>query len=280
MLDLDEKREPSIPKDAATLLVLRGGDAGGVEIFCVRRHAKSAFMGGVVVFPGGKLDAADAALELLARTDGAHERAVTFADDASHGHALAVCACREALEEAGILPAEPAPAAARVEVLRSELDGHHDFRRLLVDADLTLSTSKLVPFARWVTPTAEARRYDARFFVTTLPHAQAGRHDEHETTSSVWASPREMLDAFLSGQLFLAPPTIRALEILGDATDVDSALALAAAQSLAPICPELVSVDPPTLALPGDPAHSVAERRVSGPTRFVLRDGKFVSEDP
>lgn len=278
MLDLDENRAPVVPRDAATLLVLRRREQGGVEVFCVRRHAKSAFMGGVVVFPGGKLDAADA--DLLAHTDGVHERAATFADDAAHAHALAVCACREALEEAGILPAEPAPAAARIEELRRELEGHRDFRRLLTDAGLKLGTSKLVPFARWVTPAAEARRYDARFFLTEIPPAQTGRHDEHETTSSVWATPEEMLAAFGAGQLFLAPPTIRALEILREAAGVEHALELAAAQSLAPICPELVSVDPPTLALPGDAAHSIRERRVSGPTRFVLRDGKFVSEDP
>ena len=75
-----------------------------------------------------------------------------------------------------------------------------------------------------------------------------------------------------------------------------AARALAAAQSLLPICPELVAVpmggprapqtprgadaDAPFLALPGDPAHSLAGRRVAGPTRFVLRDARFVSEDP
>ena len=53
MLNFDKDREPVTPKDAATLLVLRDAAGGGVEIFCVRRHAKSAFMGGVVVFPGG-----------------------------------------------------------------------------------------------------------------------------------------------------------------------------------------------------------------------------------
>jgi hypothetical protein len=34
------------------------------------------------------------------------------------------------------------------------------------------------------------------------------------------------------------------------------------------------------LTLPGDPEHEVAERRVDGPTRFVLRDGRFVGEEP
>src|SRR5690606_35126604 len=134
------------------------------------------------------------------------------------------------------------------------------------------------PFARWVTPRAEARRYDARFFMTELPAGQRGRHDDHETTSSVWATPARMLDAFMRGDVFLAPPTIRAFELLLGVRSSAEAIALCAAQSLAPICPELVSTDPPTLALPGDRAHSVREPAVAGPTRFVLRDGKFVSE--
>lgn len=51
------------PNGAATLVVLRpaaptGIEAteNGIEVFCVRRHGRSAFLGGVVAFPGGKLD--------------------------------------------------------------------------------------------------------------------------------------------------------------------------------------------------------------------------------
>ncbi len=280
MLNLDPSREAAPPRDAATLLVLREGKGAEVEVFCVRRHAKSAFMGGVVVFPGGKLDDADADAALLAASDGPPERSAAFANDDVHAHALATCACREALEEAAILPAEPVPDAPTLERLRARLAREGDFRHVLEAAGLRLTTRALIPFARWITPQAEARRYDARFFVTALPRGQEGRHDDHETTSSVWAPPSEVLAAFERGDLFLAPPTIRSLELLREAKDVATALSLAAAQSLAPICPELVSVDPPTLALPGDPAHSVPERRVAGPTRFVLRDGKFVSEPP
>lgn len=279
MLDLDDKRVPVTPKDAATLLVVRNAEAQGIEIFCVRRHAKSAFMGGVVVFPGGKLDEDDRADALVERSDGPHPRATTFADDDRHAHALAICACREALEEAAILPALPPPDAEQLEAMRKTHEAKGDFAALLDDADVALTTSRLVPFARWITPTAEARRYDARFFVTTLPAGQAGKHDDRETTSSVWATPERILDAFLAGDLFLAPPTVRALEILGEAANTDAALELCDRQSLLPICPELVSVKPPTLALPGDPDHSVADLRVSGPTRFVMRDGKFISEN-
>jgi 8-oxo-dGTP pyrophosphatase MutT (NUDIX family) len=237
-------------------------------------------MGGVVVFPGGKLDAADADAALAARCDGLDARAAVFARDEDHARALAICACREALEEAAILPATPPPDAAALEALRRDLaGGGASFAALIDGAGLVLTTKSLVPFARWVTPKAEARRYDARFFVTTLPEGQRGEHDARETTSSVWATPAVMLAAFRRGDVFLAPPTIRALELLEPLREVAEIASLAQAQSLLPICPELVATDPPTLALPGDRLHSVGERRVAGPTRFVLRDAKFQSED-
>jgi 8-oxo-dGTP pyrophosphatase MutT (NUDIX family) len=276
MLDLDPARSPAPPKDAATLLVLRAaGD--DIEIFCVRRHAESAFMGGVVVFPGGKLDAADAADGYGTHSDGIDQRASVFADDAQHAHALAICACRESLEEAGLLPVTTDLGAEAVERMRAALADGESLLSLLAAADVVLATSQLIPFARWITPGAEQRRYDARFFMTALPAGQLGQHDDHETVSSVWATPTKLLEAFNGGDLMLAPPTVRALELLVTVSDIDTALALCGEQTLLPICPEFVASDPPALALPGDPDHSIGERRVAGSTRFVLDNGKFVS---
>lgn len=274
MLRFESGREVVAPRDAATLLVVRDGDVG-LEIFCVRRHADSPFMGGAVVFPGGKLDPSDGALR--SRSRGLHPRAPLFAEGEDHALALAICACREAFEEAAILPLDAALDDRQVEALRARHVAGEDFASLI--GDRALATAALVPFARWITPEAEARRYDARFFVTPLPPGQRGLHDAHETTSSVWAPPARMLEAFAVGDVFLAPPTLRALELLAEVADVAGALRLAEDQSLAPICPKFVPADPPMLVIPGDPEHDERERRVAGSTRFVLRDGKFVSED-
>ncbi len=282
ILDLDANRDAAPPRDAATLIVVRpaGGAAnGGVELFFVRRHAHSPFLGGAVVFPGGKLDPADAA---VARTDGAAERALQvagFANDSSHARALCVCACRESLEEAGIVPTAPSTADAAVERMRAALAGGRPLDEVLSAESATLATRTLVPFARWITPKAEARRYDARFFLVACPPGQSGRPDEHETVSGVWATPARMMAAFAAGDVFLAPPTLRALELLDGAPTVAEALARAATQSLEPICPTFVPSDPPMLVIPGDPLHEIRERRVAGGTRFVLRAGRFVSEE-
>jgi hypothetical protein len=74
---------------------------------------------------------------------------------------------------------------------------------------------------------------------------------------------------------------VRCLELLSSCANVAAAVALAEQQSLLPVQPALVPDDQGGfLALPGDPAHDVKEKRVAGPSRFVLRDGRFVSADP
>ena len=261
--------------------------AAGIEVFCVLRHQKSSFLGGAVVFPGGKVDPADAGAAWTELATEPHPRAVelTGSSGGVTPRALAVAACRESLEEAGIVPIAPALGAADggpdlADALRSELSGDAGLAGALRRRGLRLALDRLVPWARWITPEAEARRFDARFFLLELPAHQIGRHDEHETTMSFWARPASVLERSARGEIFLAPPTTRTLELLATASDAGAAYALAARQSLEPICPLFVpDAHAPFLALPGDPAHAVRERRVAGPTRFVLRDGRFVGED-
>jgi len=248
----------------------------------VLRHKKSTFLGGAVVFPGGKVEPADGADAWTAQATPPHPRAAAFATEQAPARALSVAACREMLEEGGILPLDAPFPAAEVAALRTELlrSPGTSLAEALARRGRRLALNALVPWARWITPTAESRRFDARFFLLLLPEGQEGQHDDHETTMSFWARPAEVLERSGKGEIFLAPPTTRTLELLADARDARTALAIAAAQPLAPICPTFIPADPPYLALPGDPAHEVRERRVAGPTRFVLRDGRFLSEEP
>jgi 8-oxo-dGTP pyrophosphatase MutT (NUDIX family) len=47
--------QESVPRPAATVIVLRGG-AGALEVLLVKRNPASKFMGGAWVFPGGAVD--------------------------------------------------------------------------------------------------------------------------------------------------------------------------------------------------------------------------------
>ena len=285
MLQFDPANAPSAPRAASTVIVLRPS-ADGIEVFCVRRHQKSAFLGGAVVFPGGKVDAQDGspawtdpASPLLATP--LHARAASMEGPDANAVALAVAACRESLEEAAIVPLERALPDAEILAMRRELESGVDLADTLRKRDVRLAVDALIPWGRWVTPEAEQRRFDARFYLLALPDMQQGAHDERETTQSFWASPEEVLRRFLAGEIFLAPPTCRSVELLAECPTIESAVALAGEQSLLPICPRFVFDEKaPYLALPGDPSHEIPEKRVAGKSRFVLRDARFLSEDP
>lgn len=277
MLDVEPEREGPPPKAAATLILLREGQ-GKIEVFCVERNKKSRFLGGAIVFPGGKLEADDADPAWAAQA--LRPRPARFAEG-DELRALAVAACRESLEEAAILPLDGAIGHEELLALRTDVAAEREtLRGFLLRRGLRVDLAALHPFARWITPTVESRRFDARFFVARAPEGQRGAHDMAETTASFWAEPAELLARFERDEVQLAPPTHRTLVALATAQTVDQALADAARACLEPICPELVPQgDTMALTLPGDPQHSVKDVRVAGPSRYVLRGERWRAED-
>jgi 8-oxo-dGTP pyrophosphatase MutT (NUDIX family) len=285
VLDLDRDREPVVPRDAATVVLVRDASAG-VEVFCVERNKKSRFMGGAVVFPGGKLDADDASDSWLDLTTPPRAAREGFTADGAHLRALAVAACRETLEEAGILLVGGAPLAdAEAFALRARMkEEPAALLGWLRERKARLDLAALHPLARWITPEAEARRYDTRFFLAVAPPGQGGAHDEHETMASFWATPGETLARFDRGEVQLMPPTHRTLYLLATCSTTDEAVALAAAAHLLPIQPRLVQQreeagETLALVLPGDPEHHVPEPRIAGGSRYVLRGERWLAED-
>lgn len=297
MLDLKLDRPPTAPKDAATVILVRDSD-DGVQVFCVERSKQSRFLGGAIVFPGGKLDGSDAAwpADLTTNTRAsliAPSRATEpFARDEAHFRSLAIAAARETLEEAALLHvitatnAKPTLEDADLFALRTRLTTDPNaLRDYLASHDLKLNLEALYPIARWVTPIAESRRYDARFFVAVAPEGQTGAHDEHETMASFWATPDDVLRRWEKGEVQVAPPTHSTIALLAGCEKTTHVLELAETTSLDPICPRLVqqvgSDSQPTLALtlPGDPEHEIKDRRTRGPSRYVLRGDRWLAED-
>jgi len=286
MLDLSFDRKGATSKDASTLLLLKDAP-DGLSVFCVERNKKSRFMGGALVFPGGKVDASDSddAWRALVEEKEDESPRAGFANDGVHLRALRIAACRETLEEAAILPVNDlALDDTTLLALRKKVADGADLRTELGALGIKLRLSRVVPFSRWVTPSAEARRYDARFFVCKAPAGQSGAHDEHETMASFWATPKEILARFTKREVELAPPTHRILTILADFKNADEVLAYCTQVNLAPICPELKphkdeKGETLALVLPGDPEHELKESRIPGKTRHVLRDGQWLPED-
>jgi 8-oxo-dGTP pyrophosphatase MutT (NUDIX family) len=273
VLDFDPTRPPTAPRPAATTLVLRRGPRA-VEVLGILRHPKSSFLGGVLAFPGGKVDEQDRDERWASSGLPTHGERLAAPESP---RALAVAACRELLEEVAILPVEGL-RHGDVLALRDQLLRGASFAQVIDGLARPLILQKFHTFGRWVTPEAEARRYDAAFFLLELPEGQEGSSDQHETTAALWDSAAGFLERWGRGEVQMAPPTTRMLELLAGCDSVEGALALAARQGLGPVCPRFVADEGGGyLALPGDPSHEVSERRVDGATRFVLRDGRFVS---
>ncbi len=78
--------EPTVPRQAATVLVLRGGSER-LEVLLVQRTPKARFMGGAWVFPGGAVDAhegsGDASHRAAAVREVAEEVAIELPDPAA-----------------------------------------------------------------------------------------------------------------------------------------------------------------------------------------------------
>ena len=101
---------PETPRAAATVVLLRDSTAGP-EVLLLRRNAQASNMAGVYVFPGGKLDADDATLDADTHLDQPHATLHANLNEPDTHSATAaglyVAALREALEECGLLLAEP-----------------------------------------------------------------------------------------------------------------------------------------------------------------------------
>ena len=88
-------------RPAATVIMLRDGGSG-LEVFVLKRHGLSDVLGGAFVFPGGKVDAADACLDTVAHLDqplSDLHRALNESDiDVLTAASLYVAAVREVFE--------------------------------------------------------------------------------------------------------------------------------------------------------------------------------------
>src|SRR5260221_1090218 len=125
---------PVIPRPAATLLLLRDG-AAGLEVLMTARHEEAGFAAGALVFPGGKVDPADAALAAYCRAAPGLDAAALV---------LRIAAIRETFEECGILLARGGGTFLSAELLAALLDRHGagdtGFAAFVAAAGLELAT--------------------------------------------------------------------------------------------------------------------------------------------
>ena len=238
---MTEKPVPVGPS-AASILLLRDGPAG-LETFMVVRHHQIDFASGALVFPGGRMEAADA--ELGARI--ARGRSA---------RGLQVAAIREAFEECGVLLARAEGEDGFVPAARAAaLDRTAPFADLMTREKLAPALDALAPFAHWITPDFVPKRFDTHFFLAIGPADQALVHDGREAVDSVWITPQEALAEH--GKRFkLLFPTHRNLWKLAAHSDAASALTGARTTPVVTVHPEKMMVDGgPGLRIPAEAGY-------------------------
>ncbi|MCX5838564.1 MAG: NUDIX hydrolase [Deltaproteobacteria bacterium] len=282
------------PRDAATVILLRDRAGGPYEVFLMRRGRNQVFMGGAYVFPGGRLDDADAAPELVACFDGfrvADAKRLIQETDLPEATALSlfVAAIRETFEEAGVLLARDArgsvvdlsapETAARFAAYRLELhEGRLTLLEMVRREGLLFAPDLLVPYSHWITPEIEPRRFDARFFLARLPEGQVPVHDRMELTESRWLTPAFALAEHAAGRIVLMPPTLKTIEELLAFSNTRQLFDVARAQRIFTIYPEAFrTADSFGIRLPHDSEYTLAAYRQpprpGKTTRIIMEDG-------
>jgi len=283
---------------AATVVLLRDRPDAPYEFLLMRRGRNQAFMGGAFVFPGGTLDESDLNPELTACVAGfsaTDAKRLLQEDDLPEPVAfgLFMAAIRETFEEAGVLlarnergghvnPAVP-ETAARLDTCRGEL---HERRLTLAELarreNLLLAPDLLKPYAHWITPEIEGRRFDTRFFLARLPERQVPVHDQMELTESRWLDAATALAEHAAGRIVLMPPTLKTVEELLGFSDTESLFPAARVRQIRTILPNFFQAkDGFGIRLPTDSEYTPATLRQpprpGESTRIVFEGGVWKS---
>jgi 8-oxo-dGTP pyrophosphatase MutT (NUDIX family) len=239
------------PRHAATVVLLRDG-AEGIEAYLLRRQKTMAFAAGMYVFPGGSVDPRD---ESLPDTAWVGPRPADWAPiltaDEPMARALVCAAVRETFEESGVVlagtDADTVVADTTADDWETDrlalLDRSLSLAALLDRRDLVLRADLLRPWAHWITPEVEPRRFDTRFFVAALPTGQRTRDVGGEADKVTWIRPADALSAFERGEIGLMPPTAFTLGELGAYDTVAEVLAAGDARDVRPVLPRILVTD-------------------------------------
>ncbi len=296
----------AVPKKAATVILLRNTPPEGFEVFLLRRHEKSSFMGGNYVYPGGRVDREDGSLKMRSFSKGMtfEEARKTLGGMLSpeEGFAYWIAGIRELFEEAGVLLAYDSKGNLLRLRDRDEQERFSQYRELLQKNELTLcelvqkenllfALDHLHYYAHWITPEARSERFDTYFFVARYPSGQDASHDQKETTAGAWLTPRKALEENLTGEVVLSPPTLKTLEDLSRFGKVEEILDSLKKEAIQPVLPILTKIsDHPLLVFPWDPEYPIFQQgqipspihhgRPSLPgdttTRLLMNEGRWL----
>jgi 8-oxo-dGTP pyrophosphatase MutT (NUDIX family) len=193
MTKASQQQTPSVanpPASLAVSVILTRDSAKGLEVFVQHRASTMDFAAGAVAFPGGRVDSIDSSgwyfdHEILAAHAAAWANS-SIADPPSL-----------ALLNAGRLI-----AAARREVEE--------------ECGISLDQTALAPWANWITPEGEPKRFDTYFYISAVTSGVEPVHQTTEASESLWMAVPRLLEEQEAGRLRILPPTLSMLDELDE----------------------------------------------------------------
>jgi len=287
---VSESAQAAVPKESATVILVRSNQANSWEVFLARRHRDSSFMAEAYVFPGGQVAAADTDAQLnghISTPDNFNPQALLQDDRLSPETAQSffICAIRETFEEAGVLIARTSSGHSinfdshqeneRFTAYRRELNaGTITIYDIAEKENLLFPLETLTPYAHWITPEIMPKRFRTFFFLVKLPEGQKTTTDCSELTDSLWSTPRDILKMYSNKEIMLMPPTLKTMEELTAYASIDELFTAARGRAIYPVMPQ---PGEKILKLPHDPEYSIEKYKQPGrpdePSRIVMTDG-------
>lgn len=189
------------PRDAAAVILL---NETGEKVLWAQRNPRLAFLGGWHAFPGGKLEASDALVE------------IENCADAELGKFI-LCAAREAFEETGVLlvrGGDKLTRGQRASLHDDLISGRMTFAEILEHWNLRVDADDFQYAGFWTTPQFSPARFKTRFFLAVCPSRQTPRAAISELQNVEFIRPRDALGKWKNSEVLISPPVLLSLKTL------------------------------------------------------------------
>lgn len=173
--------KPLRPKDAATLVIVRGGE----EVLMGVRNAQHAFMPNKYVFPGGRVDRADGQVTSPVDLKSDVAEKLTRGCTPHRARAIGMAVVRETFEETGLILGTDVGAPQKTRSANW---------RPFYETGLVPALDKIDYVARAITPPGRPRRFDARFFMVDAEHLVGDLDGNGELLNLTWVPLTDALE--------------------------------------------------------------------------------------
>lgn len=126
-------------------------------------------------------------------------------------------------------------------------------RECLEETGIDIEALELHPFARWITPVTEERRYDTHFLIARTDRVESPRHNVEELDDARWLSPADALALGESGRELVIFPTLLHLLMLAQAGSARGAIEVALDRAPVHVEPVVAIHDDGSLTVSIDP---------------------------